>query len=228
MKNKKRVKSDFVGEPTSTLEDIRKEVSNSTKHRQVREAQELARKLMGIPDLHSIKFVTKNKARLLRLYRLESRVHKFLESVLEADYSQQIVYAHKKELLKINKEIRAFNEYRIQNPLLSMGLPELEEIDMGKIQEVDFLYLVDENNKWSLASSLKEEIQEFKSRLVENLSISTHSIGCGFGDCTKGVKRIITREDRDTKEMLEEEKTNHWYCKRCKFGWMNFEEGLSC
>jgi len=148
--------------------------------------------------------------------------------VLVSDYSQQIVYARKEELLKINKEIRAFNEYRVRNPLLSMGLPELEEIDMEKIQEIDFLYLVDENNKWSLASSLKEEIQEFKSRLVENLSISTHSIGCGFGDCTKGVKRIITREDKEYDKMLEVDKTNHWYCKRCKFGWVNYEEGISC
>ena len=98
---------------------------------QIREAKALARKLMGMPDLYSEKYLDKERKHLMKLARIVSECAQFITF-----YSEErgaIVAVHKNWLAKINSSIEAANDYRKTNNFFFLGIPELKTLDFDTI-----------------------------------------------------------------------------------------------
>ena len=107
---------------------------------QVVEAKALARKLMGIPDLHSINYANKERKAVLRITRLISSVAIAIEKYSRQDWV--LVGVHKTWLNSINRKIEASNEYRKTNGLLLHGIPEVLPIRWSDLYKIRSLVVV--------------------------------------------------------------------------------------
>ena len=107
---------------------------------QVGEAKALARKLMGIPDLHSINYANKERKAVLRITRLISSVAIAIEKYSRQDWV--LVGVHKTWLNSINRKIEASNEYRKTNNLLLHGIPEVLPIRWSDLYKIRRLVVV--------------------------------------------------------------------------------------
>lgn len=107
---------------------------------QVVEAKALARKLMGIPDLHSINYANKERKAVLRITRLISSVAIAIEKYSRQDWV--LVGVHKTWLNSINRKIEASNEYRKRNNLLLHGIPEVLPIRWSDLYKIRSLVVV--------------------------------------------------------------------------------------
>ena len=107
---------------------------------QVVEAKALARKLMGIPDLHSINYANKERKAVLRITRLISSVAIAIEKYSRQDWV--LVGVHKTWLNSINRKIEASNEYRKTNNLLLHGIPEVLPIRWSDLYKIRRLVVV--------------------------------------------------------------------------------------
>ena len=107
---------------------------------QVVEAKALARKLMGIPDLHSINYANKERKAVLRITRLISSVAIAIEKYSRQDWV--LVGVHKTWLNTINRKIEASNEYRKTNNLLLHGIPEVLPIRWSDLYKIRSLIVV--------------------------------------------------------------------------------------
>ena len=105
--------------------------ASSPTYSQIREAKALARKLMGMPDLYSEKYLDKERKHLMKLARIVSECARFITF-----YSEErgaIVTVHKNWLKKINSSIEAANDYRKTNNFFFLGIPELKTLDFSTI-----------------------------------------------------------------------------------------------
>ena len=105
--------------------------ASSPTYSQVREAKALARKLMGMPDLHSEKYLDKERKHLMKLARIVREAAQFITF-----YSEErgaIVSVHKKWLKKINSSIEAANDYRATNNFFFLGIPQLKTLELDTI-----------------------------------------------------------------------------------------------
>ena len=107
---------------------------------QVVEAKALARKLMGIPDLHSINYANKERKAVVRITRLISSVAIAIEKYSRQDWV--LVGVHKTWLNSINRKIEATNEYRKTNGLLLHGIPEVLPIRWSDLYKIRSLIVV--------------------------------------------------------------------------------------
>ena len=107
--------------------------ASSPTYSQVREAKALARKLMGMPDLYSEKYLDKERRHLMKIARIVSDCAQFITF-----YSEErgaLVAVHKKWLKKINASIEAANEYRKVNNFFFLGIPELKTLELDTISK---------------------------------------------------------------------------------------------
>ena len=107
---------------------------------QVVEAKALARKLMGVPDMHSNSYANKERKAVLRINKIVNHVAIQIESLSRKNWI--LVGVHKKWLTSINKKIEATNEYRQQNALLLTGIPKVLPISWTDLHKIKSLIVV--------------------------------------------------------------------------------------
>jgi hypothetical protein len=92
---------------------------------------------MGLPDLHSKAYASKERKAVLRINKIVNSVAVSIEGLSRKNWV--IVGVHKKWLTTINSKIEATNDYRKQNALLLLGIPEVQPIkwtDLNKIKNL--------------------------------------------------------------------------------------------
>tara|TARA_Y100001949_G_scaffold174518_1_gene182134 strand:- start:1053 stop:1778 length:726 start_codon:yes stop_codon:yes gene_type:complete len=98
---------------------------------QIVEAKALARKLMGIPDLYSEKYLNKERKHLMKLSRIVSECAQFI--TFYSEDRGALVSVHKNWLVKINSSIEAANDYRKTNNFFFLGIPQLKTLELDTI-----------------------------------------------------------------------------------------------
>lgn len=138
---------------------------------QILEANALARKMMGIPDLYSNNFLDKQHKQLIKIARLINEAGKFIHFYSMARPSDMLVSVHKKWLDRINSQIEASNDYRIHNQAFFLGVPKLKTLDLDSIRKtIKTLVVVlqcKQCSKYLLPSSRMECCENCLEVLVE-------------------------------------------------------------
>ena len=134
---------------------------------QVVEAKALARKLMGLPDLHSKAYASKERKAVLRINKIVNNVAISIEGLSRKNWV--LVGVHKKWLTTINGKIEASNDYRKHNALLLLGIPEVQPIkwtDLNKIKNLVVVLQCNLCNRY--LSNSKERKAEMCSECITN------------------------------------------------------------
>ena len=105
--------------------------ATSPTYSQIVEAKALARKLMGLPDLYSEKYLNKERRHLKKLSRIVSECAQFI--TFYSEDRGAIIAVHKNWLHKINSSIEAANDYRKTNNFFFLGIPELKTLELDTI-----------------------------------------------------------------------------------------------
>ena len=179
------------------IADTIRSVRERRKSIQYLRAEEEARRLMGIPNLHSKTFVRKHRGWLVNMKKLVDTVTECIAELQEMQGA--IAVGRKKRIDKINRQIDASNAYRLANPLLLQGLPELKKLDIKAIESIQgFMYLTDKG--FEVVKTEEEDI------------LKDGQVGGMYN------KKVLLRESKSMNE------NDVWHCKRCGFGSMLYEE----
>lgn len=157
------------------LSDTIRDVRVKRKGIIYKRAQAEARKLMGIPDLHTKKFVRKHRRQVRSILSIVDGVADY---IYEAAYDINGSWAYGREdrMIEVNDKIKTANQYRNQNPLLLMLIPELNEIDIEQLKSISQFILVDKDYKVKANNAHSEPSMVYNKKELSELWISPHLV----------------------------------------------------
>lgn len=114
---------------------LRSAINEATRpsYSELKTARELAHKLMGIPEMHSINYVNKERRAVLDIAKIMHDLATYLEYHSRLESGTDIHVLRKNALDRINASIESSNEYRQHNQLLLLGIPKLQTITLDTI-----------------------------------------------------------------------------------------------
>ena len=170
---------------TESLDDTIRKV-RSQRHNTIayRRARDEARKLMGIPDLHTKRFVKKYRNQIKRILSIVDGVADYLyESAFNMNGSW--AYGSKQKIDEVNSKIRSANQYRAQNPMLLINIPELSEIDINALELIPSFILLGLDLKATNTHEQPTTMYNKKEMTLSGLVIQSRSGVPMIVGCTK-------------------------------------------
>lgn len=164
--------------PKNMASDLNDTIRNVRARRKgiiYRRAQAEARKLMGIPDLHTKKFVRKHRRQVRSILSIVDGVADYIyESAYDINGSW--AYGNEARMKEINDKIKSANQYRSQNPLLLMLIPELREIDIEQLNSIVSFFLVDKDGRLIGNTTHSEPSMVYNKKELSKLWVSPHLV----------------------------------------------------
>jgi hypothetical protein len=163
------------------LQDTVDSVRNRRNTIQYQRARAKALKLMGIPDLHTKKFVRKHRKHVQTIINIVNGVSDYIyESAYNINGS--FAYGEEERINVINNKIRSANAYRVQNPLLLAQMDDLMEIDLELLKSRPNFFLIGKDSTAEVTpppttSYNKREMKEAGMQIV-SVSGVPMIVGC--------------------------------------------------